>query len=757
MYKLVIVESPAKCAKIQGFLGAGWKVLASMGHIRALKDDLNALDIDKGFTATYEFMHSKAKTIAQLKEAAKAASIIYLASDDDREGEAISYSIAIALKLDVSKNPRIVFHEITAEAITKALKNPTTINMQRVYSQQGRSVLDLMVGYSISPLLWKHVGKGLSAGRCQTPALRIIVERDIQIKNFKQEFSWKIKGSWKGKSSFQGVMNDDLEDIESVINYFEQVYNQLEATVHKLETKDTFQKPPQALMTSTLQQEASALYRSSPKATMAAAQKLYEAGLITYMRTDNPNMSCEAIDDAKQLVLAKYGQQYLGTGAAVLVSGDAHEAIRPTHFATSSIDDCYSSNEKNIYTLIYKRALQSVMATCVGQQRVAQWSINNDPNEFSYTGTWKRTTFLGWKKVGQVETDLDESEELHTDDWYSSEDLRVGSLIQWSQLEGVQQHTSAPAKYTEATLVRELEKKGIGRPSTYAHLVESIVSKDYVVKQPTDVQNVVELTKLSVKPNMWPPTKSYLKKIVKDAKGKLKSTELGVRVHNFCMQEFPTLFDYNFTKQMELELDDVERGKQTWNSVCQNTWDSYKDKYTLLKEAKGPEKIKVCVGDYEIVQTKHGPCLVKSKVFYGWPPGLKAENITAEIIENYIEKKNAEDTLGVHEGVAVLKKKGPYGAYVCIDGKNISLQEHDTLETVLARLKNAKESLLHVIEEFQFRKGPYGNYMMKKAAGGKKPKFVSLPSELDVKKLTYEAAKRIYDTNSKKKPKYEKK
>ena len=756
MYNLVIVESPAKCSKIQGFLGTGWKVLASMGHIRALKDDLNSLNIEAGFKPIYEFMPSKAKTIAQLKDAAKGASTIYLASDDDREGEAISYSIALALKLDISKNPRIVFHEITAEAVSKALKNPRTINMQRVYSQQGRSVLDLMVGYSISPLLWKHVGKGLSAGRCQTPALRIIVERDNQIKNFQQELSWKIKGTWKGKYTFQGVMNDDLEDEESALNYFENVYTELQATVHKLDTRDTFQKPPQALITSTLQQEASSLYRCSPKATMAAAQKLYEAGLITYMRTDNPNMSCEAIEDAKQIVLAQYGQQYVCNDAEVVVSGDAHEAIRPTHFATSTIDDNYSSIEKNIYSLIYKRGLQSVMAACVGQERVAQWSINSDPNEFSYTGIWKRNTFLGWKRVGQVQSNLDEKEEVHSDNWLSSEDLRVGSTIQWLQLEGVQQYTSAPAKYTEATLVRELEKKGIGRPSTYAHLVESIVSKDYVVKQTVDVQKVLELTSISLKPNVWPPIKSSHKKVVKDAKGKLNPTDLGVRVHNFCTQEFSRLFDYNFTKQMELELDGVESGKHTWNSVCQKTWDSYKDKYTLLKNAKGPEKVKVIIGDYEVVSTKNGPCLVKSKVYIGWPPGCKEADLTPELIEEYLIKKEKSDVFGLHDGVPVLRKKGPYGYYVNINGKNISLQDNDTIETVLERQKNKTASLLHVIEEFEFRKGPYGNYMMKKAVGGKKPVFVGIPSDLDVSKLTYEAAKRIYDTNSKKK-KYEKK
>ena len=296
--------------------------------------------------------------------------------------------------------------------------------------------------------------------------------------------------------------------------------------------------------------------------------------------------------------------------------------------------------------------------------------------------------------------------------------------------------------------MRELEKRGIGRPSTYAHLVESIMAKEYVVKQGPSAKKELELLMYTIKPNQWPPIKSLFKKVLRDDKGKLNPTDLGTRVYSFCIKEFPTLFDYNFTKEMELELDSVESGKQTWQSVCQTTWDSYKDKYTLLKDVKKKEEVK---GDYSIVKTKNGPCLVKDKVFLGWPTGVKEADLTPTIIEEYLIDKEKDNIFGTYEGKTILKKKGPYGLYVQIDGKNISLQEDDTLETLVARLKKKEESLLHVLEEFQFRKGPYGNYMMKKPVGGKKPIFVNLPSDLDVKKLTYEAAKRIYDTNSKKK------
>ena len=293
---LVIVESPSKCSKIQGFLGTGWKVLASMGHIRHLIEDLKTLHIEDGFNPEYKFMKDKYKTIMNLKDAAKSASKVYLASDDDREGEAISYSVALALKLNVNTNPRIVFHEITKSAITKAIQSPRTINMNRVNSQQARAVLDLMVGFTISPLLWKHVGPSLSAGRCQTPALRIIVERENEIKNFKNQSFWKVSGLWHHKTSkFLGTLTDDLENEESAINYLENVNNTLTATITNVNTKPTSHNPPLPLITSSLQQEASALYSSNPKNTMRIAQKLYEAGHITYMRTDSTILSLSLI------------------------------------------------------------------------------------------------------------------------------------------------------------------------------------------------------------------------------------------------------------------------------------------------------------------------------------------------------------------------------------------------------------------------------------------------------------------------------
>ena len=714
---LVIVESPAKTAKIQGFLGNGWRVVASMGHIRHLVEDLKGLHIEDGFKPEYEFMKDKSKTITQLKEAAKSATTVYLASDDDREGEAISYSVALALKLNVATNPRIVFHEITKSAITKAIQNPKTINMNRVNSQQARAVLDLLIGFTISPLLWRFVAPSLSAGRCQTPALRLIVEKETDIETFKSETDWGIKGQWySDKTSFSGKMIDTLESEEDATNYFENIHTLHYATIKDIVTKPTTHNPPLPLITSSLQQEASALFSSNPKTTMRIAQKLYEAGHITYMRTDSVTMSEEAVEEAKNQVQKKYGNEYVGGGVSKKTKGeqktqDAHECIRPTHFDTTVLTDEFTNQEKNIYTLIYKRALQSIMSSAKGEERKIRWSIDDDPSEFIWESLWKRTTFQGWKIVGQSETNLEEKEEEETQSWNSSEKLAMNNKIKWSSIQAEEKMYNPPTRYNEATLVRELEKKSIGRPSTFASLVSSIVDKQYVeikTEEPRDIS----LKRLNLEPDIWPCKKETFTKKVSGQKQKMFPTVLGKQVYDFCMKEFKELFDYGFTKQMEDRLDLVETGSDDWRKVCGDTYNSYKEKYETLKKV----------------------------------PTTK-----------FINKEEQLDIFGYYEEKPLVRKKGKFGEYIVYDGSNISLKAGDTVETVIERMKGKSETL-HSIGDFVFKKGQYGTYMMKKVTPkGKKPVFVSIPSGLDVTKLSEEATKKIYETNSKFKGSFKKK
>ena len=755
---LVIVESPAKCSKIQGFLGPGWKVLASMGHIRHLVEDVKALHIEDGFKPEYEFMKDKYKTINQLKVAAKDANKIYLASDDDREGEAISYSVAIALHLNTTTNPRIVFHEITKTAVLNAIQNPRTINMNRVNSQQARAVLDLMVGFTISPLLWRFVGSALSAGRCQTPALRLIVEKETSISDFKKEATWEVKGSWYyGTTSFSGRMIESLASEEDAENYLENVNDLEVATVTHCITKPTSHSPPLPLITSSLQQEASAMYNSNPKNTMRIAQKLYEEGHITYMRTDSAVLSEEAIADARAQVEKSYGKEYLSNGfikkarnTAEQKSQDAHECIRPTHFDLLALDTKFNQQEKNIYNLIYKRALQSVMALAKGEEKKIQWVIDNDPSEFIHESIWKRTTFQGWKIVGMSESDLDEKEHEEEQSWKTSENLVENLKIKWKSLQAEEKLTNPPSRYTEATLVRELEKKGIGRPSTFASLVASIVDKNYVETKNEETKDV-NLYRLTVTPNTWPPKKQQETKKVAGQKQKMFPTILGKQVYEFCMKEFKELFDYGFTKQMEDRLDLVESGSEEWRKLCSDTYNSYKDKYEQLKKVPAKEisnSKKIVLADgYEAVMGKFGPVLVKDKAFLGWPEGISFKDITDAHVKQFI---STPDIFGYYEGQPLVRKKGKFGEYVVYNGTNISLKPGDSVETLIERSKNKSETL-HSLGEYIFKNGPYGIYMMKKVtAKGKKPVFVSIPSGLDIKALTEEAAKKIYENNANK-------
>jgi len=754
---LVIVESPTKTAKIQGFLGNGWRVLASMGHIRHLVEDLKGLHIEDGFKPDYEFMKDKYKTITQLKEAAKSATTVYLASDDDREGEAISYSVAVALKLNVATNPRIVFHEITKSAIIKAIQNPKTINMNRVNSQQARAVLDLLIGFTISPLLWRFVAPSLSAGRCQTPALRLIVEKETDIQTFKSETDWSIKGQWySDKTSFSGRMIDSLESEEDATNYFENIHTLHYATIKDIITKPTIHSPPLPLITSSLQQEASALFSSNPKNTMRIAQKLYEAGHITYMRTDSVTMSEEAIEEAKKQVEKTYGNEYVGgvskksKGEQKTQDAHPHECIRPTHFDTTVMTDDYTNQEKNIYTLIYKRALQSIMSSAKGEERKIRWSIDDDPSEFIWESIWKRTTFQGWKIVGQSETNLDEKEEEETQGWNSSEKLVMNKKIKWSSIQAEEKMYNPPTRYNEATLVRELEKKGIGRPSTFASLVSSIVDKQYVEIK-TEESKDISLRRLNLEPDIWPCKKESITKKVSGQKNKMFPTILGKQVYEFCMKEFKELFDYGFTKQMEDRLDLVESGSDDWRKVCNDTYNSYKEKYETLKKVPQKEVTnskKIILSDgYEAVITRNGPCLIKDKKFIGWPQNIEFKSINDTHVQEFINKVEKPDIFGYYEEKPLVRKKGKFGEYIVYDGSNITLKAGDTVETVIERMKGKSETL-HSLGDFVFKKGQYGTYMMKKvtSAKSKKPAFVSIPSGLDVKLLTEEAAKKIYET-----------
>ena len=766
MTSLLIVESPAKCSKIQGFLGPGWKVIATFGHIRALDENLDAIGIERNFEPRYTFIKTKAKQIQEIRDWAKKSTKIFLASDDDREGETISYSVATLLNLPIATTPRIVFHEITKDAITNALRNPRTIDMNRVNAQQARAVLDMLIGFTVSPLLWKFIGSGLSAGRCQTPALRIIVEREKEIESFTINTVWKVQGIWNGSESFEASMLEDLEDEESATNYLENLASS--STGHTATIKSNIVKPfsesaPAPLITSTLQQEASALYKSNPKSTMQSAQRLYEQGYITYMRTDNPVLSESAKLEATEYVETKYGHEYIGTKPQKVKKGEnvqeAHEAIRPTNISTEELpdDEDWSAMDRKIYKLIWNRTVQSVMAPYKGEERKVIFNVDNDDCEFDWKAVWKRTIFYGWKQVQQEIAKLDEDEEVEPvlDTWGIGEELTVGSQIEWSSLTATPKDSRHPARYTEATLIRDLEKKGIGRPSTFAALIATIIEKGYTEVRNSPAKDITSTT-LSILPDSNVVRTNIVKKGPSE-KQKLVPNDLGIRVIDFCTKEFENLFAYNFTKEMETRLDLISDGREEWKTLCHDTWDSYKESYNTLKSKTGQEtqstRQKVFSTGIKAVQSKKGPVLLIEEdgkaTFYGWPKNVTYMNITEEIATRHVEavKKDKESSnLGMYDGFPIVRQTGPFGSYISWNSINIPWVESDTIDSIKDKLKQKQSSVIHCIGQFEFRRGPYGIYMFKKDTNTKTRKFVGLPSAVDPKDLTPEAATKIYQT-----------
>ena len=760
MSSLLIVESPAKCSKIQGFLGAGWRVIATMGHIRCLEEDLGAVGLDRDFEPRFQFMKDKAKAIAQIKEAAAKASTIYLASDDDREGEAISYSVAVLLKLDPKTTPRAVFREITATAVKAAVAAPRRIDMNRVWAQQARAVLDMMVGFTISPLLWKYVGPALSAGRCQTPALRLLVDQETEIKNFKVSTAWKIKGDW----GFDAIMTEDLEDEESAANYLENIHADAAATIAHATTKPTTEQAPKALITSTLQQEAAATMSLPPKSSMKIAQRLYEAGHITYMRTDCFTLSVEAVTAATAWVRDAFGEEYITKApkarTQAVAAQEAHEAIRPTHFEVRELpkDEDWSAVDRKLYTLIWNRAVQSVMAAARGEQRTVEFVAAGDPGEFIWRAVWKRQLFPGWRRIGAAATNLDDQDDVVVEqtNWEAATALVAGTPLTWKTLEAWPQDSKAGARYTEATLVRELERKGIGRPSTFAALAGTVLDKGYAEKRDTPAREVTISRLRLERPGQWPPLVQKEVKRVGAEKQKLAPTALGLSVLEFCVREFQGLFDYDFTRGMEARLDVIAEGGEQWKALCRDTWNSYKEKYTALKSgqstAANPARERLFPGGIKAVQSKKGPLLLKEiqkgeATFYGWPEGISFQAITdAQVAAFVATKTQTGGSIGTHDGQPIVKKSGPFGTYAECAGVKVPWTAEDTEETLAAKLTAKSQGCLHTLAGFEFRTGPYGVFMFKKDLVGKARKFVSVPSGVDPKALTQEAAIKIYQT-----------
>jgi DNA topoisomerase-1 len=759
---LVIVESPAKCGKIQGFLGPSFKVLASMGHIRHLKESLDSIGLDKDFDLEFEFMKEKKSTIDSLKAAAK-NSTVYLAADDDREGELIAYSVCLLLKLNPATTYRSVFHEITESAVKTAIKNPRVLDMNKVHAAQTRAALDMMIGFTMSPLLWKTVGPALSAGRCQTAALRLVCERESQIASFESSDSWKVKGLWKKSNQvpWPSTLTDDLEDEESASTYLENHHDEPHGKILKADTTQWSEKAPLPLITSTLQQQASSLFMSQPKRTMSTAQRLYESGYITYMRTDKAVISDEAATAARAYVSENYGPNYLSSTTKTKAKAtttevkaqEAHEAIRPTDLTMKTLPatEDWSVIDRKIYGLIWTRTLQSVMAPVTGEQRtIVIVADSDDAADFTWRSSWRRTIFDGWRKISLKEKSEEEQEQEQDAEeasWLQATALKVGDKVTWTSMTAEPHSTSAKQHYNEANLIHVLEEKGIGRPSTFANLISTILDRAYVETK-TFPSRTVESKSLSITPNSWPPETTTASKQVGGEKNRLSPTPLGKSVLEYLLKHFDDLFKYTYTSKMEESLDKIASGEEAWKSVLKSTWSSYKDRYTALKSEPGTassERRRV-FGDLVAVIGKKGPLLLKESpdgdkdktVFYGWPSNTSFHELTQEQAITFSQAAQQEkqgQILGTYEDHDILQKSGKFGNYISWNGKNISCKPEDTLENIIDKIK-AQQIGTKIIGAYEIRNGPYGMYMFKTAVTGPSRKFVSVPATLDLNTAT---------------------
>jgi DNA topoisomerase-1 len=776
--KLVIVESPAKCSKIQGFLGPEFQVVASMGHIRSLEESLDAIGLTTDFEPRFEFLKEKSKVQKDLKEAAKGKTVVYLAADDDREGEAIAYSVALLLKLNTATNPRIVFHEITKAAIEKAVASPRTLNMDRIYAQQARAMLDMLIGFTLSPILWTQVARGLSAGRCQTPALKLLVEKERAIKSFKSSSSWRITGTWSdglasAKGSFPATLEDELEDEDSATTYLDLRRTDRKAVVQSNTVRPWSSAPPDPLITSTLQQQASALFSLSPKATMQVAQKLYEAGHITYMRTDKAVLSEEAVAEARAVVEAKWGSAYLGPEVKVpkaakgngkgvanedVKAQEAHEAIRPTHLEVETIDaDGLGSK---LYGLIRQRALQSVMAKAQGESLKVVFHCEKEAEEdrLPWSAAWKRTTFPGYQIVGRIadlEETVDDEKDVDAAAWKKALALKGGTVVSWTQLVAQPHETKAEPRYTEATLVRALEKHGIGRPSTFSSLLAAVQDRGYAELKNLPGQAVDLKVYTLVDPEKELEVK-VSKKVLGAEKQKLVPTDLGLQCLAFLEAHFGHLFDYKFTGQMEHRLDLVEKGQEGWKQVLRDTWASYKEKYAMMIKAPSKEganpKLKVFSNGLKAVMSKKGPLLLtegatkEATVFHGWPAGVLFDTMTEEValaFKSSAAKAAEGEVVGEWKGEPVIKRTGKFGPYVKVGSVTLSLSPQDTWETIQEKLEGKAESgVLRTFKEYEIRSGAYGPYIYKTTL--KTRVFASLPKDIKVDALTEADAATLY-------------
>ncbi len=721
---LLIVESPAKAKTIEGILGKDFEVKSCFGHIRDLEKNDMGIDIANNFKPKYIISPDKTKVVNDLKALAKKSGEVWLASDEDREGESISWHLAEVLKLDPKTTKRIVFHEITKPAIEKAVKNPRLINMDLVNAQQARRVLDRIVGFELSPVLWRKIGKGnLSAGRVQSVAVKLIVEREREINQFKPVGSFKIEAQLSATDLNNRVVGfkaegDKYNEAEGAEKFLQSCIG-ASYKVKDIQVKPGKRTPAAPFTTSTLQQEASRKLGYGVSKTMLLAQKLYESGKITYMRTDSVSLSDTAMEDITKAIKNSYGDNYFQVRKYKNKNEsaqEAHEAIRPTYMQNSSIAD---PETYKLYELIWKRTIASQMADAVLEKTTASISISTNNSLLSASG--EVIKFDGFLKVYMESTDDEDNENENTADVESRlPNLTIGQPLEFKQMIAAEKFTRHAARYTEASLVKKMEELGIGRPSTYAPTISTIIKRTYVEKKDKDgVKRDFRL--LLLKDDAI--TKTTSTEITGAEKSKLFPSDLGLVVTDFLSQHFTDVMDYSFTANIEKEFDEIAEGKMVWNEMVADFYTPFRNgvQHTMdnAERAVGERVLGVSAEGKPIIARmgRYGPMVQvgaqddEEKPKYA---KLKAnQSIETITLEEAEELFKLPLILGEHEGLEVSVNIGRFGPYVKFGEQFVSLPKGEDLFTV--DLQRAVE----VIAAKQVEDAPIGFYEEKPITKGK--------------------------------------
>jgi DNA topoisomerase-1 len=690
---LVIVESPAKAKTIEGFLGKDFLVKSSFGHVRDLSKTTLSINVDNGFVPNYEIPADKRKVIDELKKAAKDAEMIWLASDEDREGEAIAWHLAEALELDSAKTKRIVFHEITKTAITEAIKNPRDLDQNLVNAQQARRVLDRLVGYELSPLLWKKVKPALSAGRVQSVAVRLIVERESEIREFKTTSYFKITAQFEVEKDdkihlLKAEIPAKFATEEDAAGFLEKARN-AEFSIDDIKTVPAKKSPAPPFTTSTLQQEASRKLSFSVAKTMMIAQQLYEAGKITYMRTDSVNLSGLALNMAKEEITRAFGEDYLKTRNYTTKSKgaqEAHEAIRPTYLNTPEIKG--TNDQKRLYDLIWKRTIASQMSDAQIEKTTV--TINGKGVKESFVATGEVLTFDGFLKV-YLESSDEEDDEIQKG---VLPPMSVGQKLNYNEILATEKYTQHPPRYTEASLVKKLEELGIGRPSTYAPIISTIQKRQYVVLENREgvkrPYKVLTLKNKKVTTVSKEETAGY-------EKSKLFPTDIGSLVNSFLVQYFINILDYNFTANVEKKFDEVAQGTVVWNDMIKEFYGPFHSQIAETQEkSKKVSGEKLLGTDPESGKNvfvkigRFGPMVQIGDTDSEEKPRfaglLKNQSIETITLEEALSLFSFPRKLGEYEGKEVTVSIGRFGPYVKYGSAFFSIKKGDNpLEITLAR------------------------------------------------------------------------